>query len=180
MRQILAVAAAIFLAANLSSAQTTHVYMGTKKCSMCHKGEAKGAVFEKWQASAHAKAFTDLASSAALEVYKKKMGKEGNPQTDAACLKCHITAFGADTTLTAALVKEEGVTCEACHGAGADFGKMNVMKDRNMALAAGMVAEPKAGCVKCHNPESPTYKEFKIETYWSKIAHAVPKAVPAP
>jgi hypothetical protein len=182
MRTILLSLTALLIAANISLAQDKqHAYMGIKKCSMCHKGEAKGAIFEKWQTTAHAKAFVNLISPAALETYKKKMGKDGSPQTDPACLKCHITGFGiTDTTIAAALVKEDGVTCEACHGPGADYGKMNIMKDKAAALTNGLTVDPKAGCVKCHNAESPNFKEFKLDEFWAKIAHARPKLLPAP
>jgi len=175
MLRFLIVTLALLVTAPGSFAQGDHVYMGMKKCSMCHKGEVKGAIFEKWQGSQHAKAFTNLTDTAAAEVYKK-LGKTGNPQQDAACLKCHITGAGADSAKAVALIKDEGVTCEACHGAGADYGKMSVMKDKAAAVAAGMSADPKATCIKCHNQESPTFKAFKFEEMWTKIAHAKPKA----
>ena len=42
--------------------------------------------------------------------------------------------------------------CETCHGNGADYMKMSVMKDPAAAKAAGLIAKPdKASCTaKCH------------------------------
>ena len=151
-----------------------HAYTGLKKCKMCHKGEAKGNIYETWEASLHAKAFTALGEDKAKEVYTK-LGKEGNPQEDPACLKCHVTGFGADSSLVTKVIYEDGITCEACHGAGGDYWKKTIMEDTEQAVANGMVADPKTGCVNCHNEESPTYQEFKFEERWEKIKHGLPE-----
>jgi hypothetical protein len=45
---------------------------------------------------------------------------------------------------------EKGVDCEYCHGAGADYVPVKVMKDPAAARAAGLVDPTKAMCVKCH------------------------------
>lgn len=45
--------------------------------------------------------------------------------------------------------------CEACHGNGADYAKLSIMKDPAKAKDAGLVAKPDmATCTtKCHKPE---------------------------
>jgi hypothetical protein len=49
------------------------------------------------------------------------------------------------------------------------------MTDPEAAKAAGMVmAKTADACTKCHNDESPTFKEFDFEKRWAKIAHPVP------
>ena len=70
---------------------------------------------------------------------------------------------------------DEGVSCEACHGAGGDYWKKNIMEDRDASIANGMVADPGANCVSCHNEQSPTYKPFNFEEYWPKIQHGLPE-----
>ena len=152
----------------------THNYISAGKCKMCHKGEKKGMIFEKWQESSHAKAYATLGEAAAKEVYTK-LGKTGNPQEDADCLKCHVTGYGEDAALTAALTKDEGVGCEACHGAGADYKSMATMKDKALSIENGMVAEPKEGCVKCHNDQSPTFKGFDLAEKYPVIEHKRPQ-----
>lgn len=43
--------------------------------------------------------------------------------------------------------------CEACHGNGADYIKLSVMKDPAQAKAAGLIAKPDlASCANCHKP----------------------------
>jgi Cytochrome c554 and c-prime len=174
MRKILIVLLAIFVAGlyTVDALAQDHAYIGLKKCSMCHKGAKKGEIFETWQATKHAGAFATLATDAAKAIGAEK-GIE-DPQTDATCLKCHVTGYGQDAALTAALDPANGVTCEACHGAGADFKSMKVMKDRDASIAAGMVADPKAACVSCHNEESPTFKPFVLEERWEAIKHSRP------
>jgi hypothetical protein len=58
--------------------------------------------------------------------------------------------------------------CETCHGNGADYMKMSVMKDPAAAKAAGLIAKPdKASCTaKCHKPA-----EFKDDMIAKVHAH---------
>jgi len=153
-----------------------HAYLKINKCKMCHKGTKGNMIFEKWSEGPHAKAFATLAGEKSLEVYAK-LGKTGNPQEDAECLKCHVTGFGEDAALTADLDPANGVECQACHGAGGDYWKKTVMMDHDLAVTNGLIANPKEGCVKCHNEESPTFKGFNVEERWAEIAHE--KAVKA-
>ncbi len=178
MRRIFAVALAGGLAFAFTSLAGEHAYTGVKKCSMCHKGEKHGLVYETWKESAHAKAFTVLGEENAAEVYAK-LGRSGSPQEDPECLGCHVTGYGADTSLTAKLIPDNGVTCEACHGAGGDYWKKKVMQDKDAAVANGLVLSPKENCVTCHNEKSPTYKPFDFEEYWAKIKHGLPEPVEA-
>ena len=73
-------------------------YVGAAKCKMCHQIQ-----FKSWETTKHAKAFDAL---------------KGAEQTNAKCVKCHTTG-SADI---------KGVQCEACHGAGSDYMKMQIMK----------------------------------------------------
>jgi len=174
MKQFLIVLGILFLVSSIALTGDVHKFAGMKKCKMCHKGEKKGLIYEKWTESAHAKAYTALGEDAAKEVYTR-LGKTGNPQEDPECLKCHVTGYGLDSTATAKLLITEGITCETCHGAGGDYWKKTVMVDRDAAIAAGMTAAPKEQCITCHNEKSPTFKEFNFEERWAKIAHSRPK-----
>ena len=79
----------------------------------------------------------------------------------------------------ATLTMEEGVSCESCHGPGSAYKKMKTMKGLAAGTiepaSVGLIADPKKNCTKCHNSESPTFKEFNLEKQWAKIKHAVPK-----
>jgi len=173
---LLGVLLAVLLYAGNKACAADHKFIGTKKCSMCHKSEAKGNQYGQWQSTAHAKAFEKLASPEAKEA-GTKAGITGDPQADPKCLKCHQTAYGVDAALIGeGFVKEDGVQCEACHGAGGDYMSMSVMKDKAKAIEAGLVVPTKEVCVKCHNQESPTFKGFDFDEYLKKVAHPNPSA----
>jgi len=154
-------------------------YVGVQKCKPCHKGEKKGKIFELWQERKHSHAYETLASDYSKEV-AQKAGLKGDPQQAAECLVCHVTAYEAPAEQKeATLTLEEGVDCEACHGPGSVYKSMKIMKDIYKGTAPGAdygLIEPKNEvCVKCHNPKSPTYKEFKFEEAVKAIAHSVPE-----
>jgi len=162
-----------------TDAPKTFKYIGVSKCKMCHKGEKKGNIFEIWTKSKHATAYTTLATDTA-KVVAKKAGIEGDPQQAAKCLVCHVTAHGVSAEQKeATLTLEEGVSCEACHGPGSEYKSIKIMKDIYTGVAkgadVGLIEPNEKVCVTCHNPNSPTYKEFKFEGEVKNIAHPVPK-----
>jgi hypothetical protein len=156
-----------------------HEYIGATKCKMCHNRPDGGEQYAIWEKSAHAKAYTVLASDEA-----KKLGKAkgiDNPQEAAACLKCHVTGYGAPADLLGSKYdKTEGVTCEACHGAGGDYYKkktmVGVFTGEIDPASVGLVMPDEKTCVKCHNEESPTFKSFDYKEMVKKIAHPIPGA----
>ncbi len=172
MRRVVFGCLAVLLCAG--SLVFAHKYIGVKKCSMCHKSDEKVNQHSLWVSTKHAKAYETLGTDAGKET-AQKAGVAGNPQEEPKCLKCHVAAYGVDSgLLEEGFKKEDGVQCEACHGAGRDYMAMSVMKDRQKAIEAGLVMPTKEVCVKCHNPESPNYKEFNFDEFYSKIAHPNP------
>jgi len=153
-----------------------HKYVGAGKCKMCHSSDAKGNQYKIWAESKHAKAYENLSSEDAKK-FAEEAGLKTDPQESQECLKCHVTAFGVKDDL-----KEEsfnvadGVQCESCHGAGGDYKGLSVMKDKQKAIEAGLIIPTKELCIKCHNPESPNYKEFNFDESYKKIAHPKPKS----
>ncbi len=103
-------------------------WTGTAACGACHPKELAA-----WQATPHA----------------NTRGRfEGKPQ--AACLGCHGTG---DAPAGAAIAVEVG--CEACHGAGAAYAEDDLMRDKPVAVALGMVDLAQPGvrtsvCNGCH------------------------------
>jgi len=134
-------------------------YIGSSKCKMCHKGDKKGNVFEKWEQSAHAKAFDVL----------KAKGNEKDPK----CLECHVTGFNAGGYKIgdANAAQFEGVGCESCHGPGSAYKSMSVMKDKKKAMENGLIMPTEDLCKKCHNEKSPTFKGFNFAEALKKIDH---------
>lgn len=137
--------------------------VGVKTCKMCHKSEEKGNQFGKWEASPHAKAFQVLASDKAKEVAKKQ-GIE-DAQKSGKCLKCHSTAYNhTETSQSEKVTVEEGVSCESCHGAGADYKSKETMKSREESIKGGMIYPATKNCTLCHNEQNPTWNPEKYTT----------------
>jgi hypothetical protein len=63
------------------------------------------------------------------------------------CKGCHKIQHAS---WTASAHPAKGVDCEYCHGPGADYIPLKVMKDPAAARAAGLVIPGKERCVKCH------------------------------
>jgi len=150
-------------------------YMGALSCKGCHNLEkTTGKQFDIWAASKHAMAYKDLASEKSKEVAKAK--GIGDAQKSAKCLKCHITGFGATAEEKGPKYDiTEGVTCEACHGPGQKYMPMTIMKNPKLSAENGLIMPGEKECKVCHNPESPTYKEFKFADAFKVIAHPIPK-----
>jgi hypothetical protein len=150
-----------------------HAFVGSKACKMCHQSEAQGKIWDVWMASKHAKS---------MDALKADKGENKDPK----CLKCHTTGYGTDSGYDKAPADKQdalnfgAVGCESCHGAGADYKAMTVMKSREQAVAAGLVMPTEETCKKCHNAESPTFKGFDYAKAVAAIAHKIPPKADAP
>ena len=150
--------------------------VGAPSCKSCHKAKT-GDQWKIWIESAHARAFETLASEESIKIAADK--GLGDPQSEDACLKCHATrVFLGDGAVISERTKytdSEGVGCESCHDPGSDYKPMKIMNDPEAARAAGLLSARTAeACGMCHNAESPTFKGFDFEQYWTQIAHPVP------
>jgi len=163
-----------------------HKYGGVKKCRSCHKKESIGNQYGSWEKTSHAKAFKTLSSDQAKE-WADEAGV-ADPTTDEACVKCHVTAYGVPAERLGMKFKiENGVQCEACHGAGTDYRKKKIMIDRDVAVEKGLVLQSADVCTTCHNDESPawdpekytladgTKSGFDYDKAVTEIAHPVPE-----
>lgn len=154
--------------------KAAYKFIGVKKCAICHRAEAKGNQYKHWQESAHAQAYQTLGTPKAKEI-AAKLGLTDDPQKIPQCLKCHVTGSGEPAELTEKINPEDGVQCESCHGAGQDYGTVTVMKNRDLAIAKGLVIPTEAVCVKCHNKDAPGSKPFDFAERVKIIAHPRPK-----
>ena len=121
-RSLWCLVAAVVMVVAVVHAQD-HTYVGADKCKMCHKVQ-----YTSWQETTHA---------ASLEKAKAST----DPAYGEACLTCHATNASADFG---------GVQCEACHGPGSDYKKMSIMKDREQAVANGLIIPSQETCNQCH------------------------------
>jgi len=175
VRTAAAIMVAVVLVSGTLCAQAK--FVGTKACAMCHKAKDKGEAFVLWQKSPHAGAFKTLESEASKKIAKEK-GLAVAPTEAPECLKCHVTGGGTAKNVDKTFDMKEGVTCEACHGAASGYKTLHAKaENKAKAIAAGMIADEAAvkTCTTGHNEESPTFKGFKYDEYWAKIAHMLPK-----
>lgn len=161
---ILFVGIVIIYIASLFSQEFTNV--GAGKCKICHKIEKQGKQFLIWEEGKHFKSFTALTSE---EVKAKVPDAPENPK----CLKCHSPLHEKAPEL-----KEEGVTCEVCHGPGSAYKKLSIMKNREESVNNGLIVYEtteaiKTQCLTCH--ENAHDKPFDFAAAWEIIKHPVPE-----
>lgn len=110
-------------------------HVGSRICIGCHQGLHPTAV-DGWRNSKMSSTYERI---------------ENEPIKDN-CLPCHTTGFNPDT----GHYSEEGVGCEACHGAGADAVKL-VLAGDTQGHKDTIRLDPSSTlvCVRCHNPHVP-------------------------
>ena len=165
------------------------LYIGAQACGSCHTGPTAGHQFEKWQLTAHAKAYTSLAQPESREIVRLS-GLTGDPYQLRMCLGCHATASEAeDWEKLPEFRPQDGLQCEACHGPGSEYASEELMRDPAKARAAGLMTPTKDDCRICHRPKGShdtvlARKPFDIDAAWATIAHPTPArddpANPAP
>jgi hypothetical protein len=140
------------------------LYVGVKRCRMCHSKPEYGNQFAQWQGTTHAKAIATLGTAEA----KAAGAKAGvtDPQQSGKCLKCHATAYNlTEKVQTEALPVEEGVSCESCHGPGKQHKGKPVMNEQKQFTANALLIYPAMkSCTSCHNEQSPTWKPDRYTT----------------
>jgi len=171
LKRTLSIALLVFLAGSVMQAQNFK-YIGASKCKMCHNKPNKGEQYKKWSEGPHANAMKSLSTDKAKEIATAK--GIADPTTDASCLKCHATTGHIDSKLAASIKVTEGVSCESCHGPGSMYKGTSVMKNKEQALAKGMIEPTEELCKTCHNEESPTYVPFDFAARVAEIAHPDP------
>ena len=165
----------VFIISLTVRAEYKHAFVGASKCRTCHMSKKKGDQYGVWKSSKHAKAYETLLT----EESKKAAEKAGHggkaPEENPFCLKCHVTGWDAPAELLGSKYsREEGVTCETCHGPGKDYSPIKIMRDKTAAVENGLIFSKKEDCLTCHNEESPTFKAFDYEAAWKEVAHNNP------
>jgi len=147
-----------------------HRFTGAMSCAKCHSGPEMGFQFSKWRMGPHARAYAVLGTPAAREMAKRS-GVDGDPQASYACLRCHATGAGHDaTSFDPGFDFRDGVQCESCHGAGAEYSLEAVMLDRPAATAAGLKDPGPDMCAACHD-QGHAGAPFDYGAAVAKIAH---------
>ncbi len=146
-------------------------FVGATSCKTCHKSKKKGNQWAQWAQTKHAQAYQTLATPAARKAAAAR-GVEGDPQQAPECLRCHVTGYDAPADRRGRKYSvEDGVGCESCHGAGGNYKKKEIMKDKAAAIAAGLVVPDEKLCRGCHNQDSPTFQPFDYDKKVKEVLH---------
>ena len=148
-------------------------YVGAKKCQICHKTEKQGMQYPIWEKSLHFKSAAALTSAMAGQM-AQTLGITGPLAENEKCQKCHAPLFQKAPDL-----KNEGVTCEACHGPGSEYKKLSLMQNREEALKNGLThlqnqEEIQKSCLACH--ENSHGIKFDFAAAHEKIKHLIPRS----
>lgn len=147
-------------------------YVGVKTCMACHKGEKGKMVYENWLKTKHSQAFNTLKSEKSKQI-AKKMNLKSDPTEAVECLKCHSTGYFPGDQTMPTNNKEDGVTCEACHGPGSAYKNKHGKDKKDEGIKLGLVigTNDEKICKRCHNQESPTFVGFNYKKDWEKVKH---------
>lgn len=184
MRRLVGFAAVPAVLATLYAAPKKPVYVGVRVCAGCHTGVKIGNQYSIWLHSKHSQAYAVLAKPEGLEMAKLS-GLRTLPQDSAICLGCHATSWNAEEwEKDATFHIEDGVQCEGCHGPGSEYASLEVMKDRQAAMKAGLRLPDRDYCVNCHIEKGSHVAVTKrppvdLEKGWQQLFHPL-AANPAP
>jgi hypothetical protein len=150
-------------------------YVGVANCKLCHSEDETGNQYAHWEKSKHASALKTLSTPEA-KALGAKVGV-ANPSKDIKCLKCHVTAAEEPKSQKLRTFKDSaGVGCESCHGAGEHYAKKEVFEQgKEAAIKLGLIEPTEEVCKRCHNKESPSYKDFDFKKRFEEIKHPNPK-----
>ncbi len=189
--RFLTVATSLCIALGVRGAEPDPMYVGARKCGVCHKKELIGNQLAAWRHGPHAGAFETLRSERSSTIASES-GLVVPPHLSPRCLECHSTgAMISPRDQAFRLDLADGVQCEACHGPGSRYRKKKIMSDLDRARALGLldVGNQPALCRTCHNPRSPTFDPeryvlpngehvgFDFEQAKSRIEHPIPPEV---
>jgi hypothetical protein len=181
IRPAAALVLAAILVASLAGGTETEErvlrYVGLAQCKMCHQSDTYGDQYNIWRKGPHARAYDTLSGFKSL-AKAAELGIE-DPQADARCLRCHVTAWEAPDSLKTAVVHADGVTCEACHGPGSLYYrpavKRGVCEGKIEPQSVGLILSDEGVCRHCHNEDNPFHEAFDYEKYKGRICHPLPK-----
>ncbi|MBN2223263.1 MAG: cytochrome C554 [Deltaproteobacteria bacterium] len=156
----------------------TYPYEGSSRCSLCHSTAEIGGQYEIWFSSAHRRALSDLSSEKGAAIAEEKGIKK--PADDPNCLSCHLTGYDAPFNLLGPLYKrQDGVSCEGCHGAGGGYAFFSIMYDEKKAVSKGLIVHPGENCTDCHDGKAHTMPPFDPDRAIKAIAHPIPGRIKA-
>ena len=145
-------------------------YVGDQTCRQCHAEE-----YRLWLGTRHARSFVTLQTRMAM-MMSPDSTEAPSPTQSLICLACHGPGASApDSLRTCTFRFEEGVSCEACHGAGGAYAREAIMHDRKCSAASGLVMPSEEHCLECHttpaNHNPVVDGPFRYREWLNKIRH---------
>lgn len=128
--------------------------VGVQTCRACH-----AKAWEVWAAGPHAHAASSLTEA---------------QRRDPACTRCHAPELGelSESGREPTEEQKQGITCEACHGAGQYYSPAYVMRDPELARAVGLADPGERSCRGCHLAgSSPGLTPFDLKEKVKLIDH---------
>ncbi len=152
------------------------IYVGEKVCRQCHHLAGNRDQFNPWRLSQHADAYAALFKSEAKPIADLS-GIDIKPHQSPICLGCHTTAcYVEDWERGDDFRFEDGVQCELCHGPGSEYSDIDIMRDADRAVEAGLRMPVERECNVCHKEKNSHTAvlgpaNFVYEDALRKIAH---------
>ncbi len=160
----------ISISASLDSWAADRVYIGEQKCRACHHNAGQRDQYNKWRLTKHANAYAVLAMPESQEIAKLS-GIADNPFDSPVCLGCHATASNVeDWELDETFHIQDGVQCELCHGSGSEYAELDVMRNPNAAMMAGLKMPTEQDCMICHKDKGSHLAVLKVKKFDYKMA----------
>lgn len=146
-------------------------YVGSAVCMSCHMDPPQNNPSISWMRSRHGHAYWNLGSDWSFFLAKLRPNYQDmtSPIDDERCHLCHTAGKQDENALFAETYrKEEGVSCEACHGPGSLYIDPEIMANREAFLANGGVIPDENVCRSCHRRG----ERFDMHEFLPKIAHS--------
>jgi len=151
-------------------------YVGESECRKCHHINGNRNQYNNWRLSKHADAYTALFMPESKEIAELS-GIDVEPFESPICLGCHTTAYDVEAWERDDTFKmEDGVQCELCHGPGSGYRALEIMKNWDLAVQAGLKFPNERLCMICHKEKGShtavlDVKEFNYEKALAEITH---------
>jgi hypothetical protein len=88
-----------------------------------------------------------------------------NGHTAVGADKCRMCHRIQHDSWSASAHAKKGLDCEACHGNGADYKAMSVMKNLAAAKAAGLILPTLDFCRKCHGDKPDAARFARVHAH---------------
>ena len=153
-----------------------HIYVGEKVCRKCHHLQGNRNQYEPWRKSKHARAYAALFKPEAKEIAELS-GIDIEPFKSPICLGCHTTAYNEEEwERDPSFTFGDGIQCEQCHGPGSAYIDVQIMRNKEKAIQAGLKYPGKRDCLICHKEKNShvtvlNSKEFDYEKGLQIILH---------